>query len=149
MEKPDGCSGCPLAHLGRDFLPDDGPGMAVVEVRGQRVAGTEGWSYLEKFMPLASLSRGEVGLSNALRCWEIPHAHAKNWGLPIKGKVLDHALRQCRQFDRQVPQLYVAVGELAWRSFGFEGNIYNWRGSQQLVAIHNMTKETLSEEEGA
>ena len=147
MDKPEKCKGCPLYEHDGVFQEDLGSGT--IEIRGQRMRDMDGWAYLDKFLPLAGLSSDEVTLSNALRCFEIPHAHAENWGLPIKGKVLDHALRQCRQFDRQVPQLYVAVGELAWRSFGLKGNIYNWRGSQQLVAIHNMTKETLSEEEGA
>lgn len=131
MDKPEKCKGCPLYEHDGVFQEDMGSGT--IEIRGQRMRDMDGWAYLDKFLPLAGLSSDEVTLSNALRCYEIPHAHAKNWGLLIKGKELKRALEHCRVYDRPAPILYIAVGELAWKSFGQQGNIYSWRGSQQQI----------------
>ncbi len=136
LPKPTGCLGCPFYGDGLGFVPDEVIPNAKVKVylqnpgeqeeqEGKPAVGPTGQVLNQTLLPRAGLSRGlDVSVCNALRC---RYNHQNK--LP-RGKELEGALKQCRQYDSHdsSTQLTVAAGAAAWQAFNGPGSITDWRG---------------------
>jgi len=136
LDKPKECLGCPWYGDGKGFCPDEiipgakvnvylqGPGEQE-EQEGKPAIGPTGQVLNQTLLPRAGLSRGvDVSVCNALRCrWN----HTNK--LP-RGKELEGAIRQCRQYDSNDSEtkLTVAAGATAWQAFNGPASITDWRG---------------------
>ena len=122
MNKPAGCSGCPLYGDGRGFVPDelrDGAAVFIVgqnpgadeEAEGRPFVGKTGQA-MEKYLRDAGLTRDEVSIGNALRCrWR-----GSNDLPPITQTITKDALKHCWQAHGRIPngtKLIVAQGDYA------------------------------------
>jgi len=136
LDKPKECLGCPWYGDGKGFCPDEiipgakvnvylqGPGEQE-EIEGKPAVGPTGQVLNQTLLPRAGLQRGvDVSVCNALRC---RYNHQNK--LP-RGKLLEDAIKQCRQYDSTSSdtQLTVAAGAAAWQAFNGPGSITDWRG---------------------
>src|SRR5436189_2197883 len=136
LPKPEGCKGCSFYGDGLGWVPDEiikgakvkvylqNPGEQE-EIEGKPAVGPTGQVLNQTLLPRAGLQRGvDVSVCNTLRC---RYNHQNK--LP-KGKLLEAAIRQCRQYDStdEGSRLTVTAGAAAWQAFDGPGSITDWRG---------------------
>lgn len=145
IRKPPGCSGCPFAGLGDNWVPDEiRPGSRVFvidqnpgaeeEAQGRPFVGRTGEVWERKYLKQSGLTRDEVSVGNVIRC----RVRGGNELPKITERAVRDAIAHCQRAHFKPPEsTRVIVSQGAYSLYGLTGesDVDSWRG-YALDVVH-------------